>query len=162
MASAPKWLSAHELRSWMALTALLESLPAALDAQLKRDGGITTFDYLVLAGLSESPRQARTMSDLAIFATSSLSRLSHALDRLDARGWLHRRPLSGRQVEVQLTDAGRRKVTESAPGHVAEVRRLVLDVLTPGEVEQLGVIASKVLRVVAPDIARHLDDKASA
>ena len=40
-----------------------------------------------------------------------------------------------------LTDAGRRTLEEAAPGHVREVRRLVVDVLSPEQFAALGAAA---------------------
>ena len=51
----PRWLDAEESQAWRALANTLVRLPAALDAQLRRDAGISQFDYDVLALLSERP-----------------------------------------------------------------------------------------------------------
>ena len=48
----PRWLDADERATWMSLTSLLIKLPAALDAQLQRDSGLSLFEYNVLACLS--------------------------------------------------------------------------------------------------------------
>src|SRR3954453_5718412 len=87
-----RWLEPAELQTWMTLAALMFKLPGALDVQLQRDSGLTHFEYLVLAGLSESPGRSRRMSDLAGFANGSLSRLSHVVKRLERRGFVVRRP----------------------------------------------------------------------
>jgi DNA-binding MarR family transcriptional regulator len=104
-------------------------LPAALDAQLRRDAGISHFEYDVLALLSEAPEPAIRMSTLAMWAGSSLPRLSQVVARLQQRGWVRRTPdpADGRYTLAILTDQGQAKVTQAAPGHVQEVRRLVLD-----------------------------------
>ena len=158
MTDDPTWLSLDQLRAWMALSALMEALPAAVDAQLKRDAGINRFEYMVLAGLSESPGRSRPMSELATFAAGSISRLSHAVGRLEAQGWVTRRPLplDGRHTEVLLTEAGMEKVAATAPCHVREARRLVVDNLTPEQLSQLGDAASRILEVANPDIAELL------
>ena len=76
---ATPWLSGEQLADWRAVMALVMTLPAALDAQLKRDSGMTLFEYHVLAALSESPHEEAPMSDLARLSQSSPSRLSHAV-----------------------------------------------------------------------------------
>ena len=148
----PRWLTSEERRAWIALMALVEVLPAALDVQLKRDGGLNHFEYQVMAGLSEAPDRSIRMSDLALFASGSLSRLSHAVGRLEKRGWVVRRtcPSDPRYVEAVLTDAGMRLMEEVAPGHVAEARRLVIDVLTARQVTALESIARRVVQAAAP------------
>jgi DNA-binding MarR family transcriptional regulator len=149
------WLTPEQLRAWLALNALTEVLPSAVDAQLKRDAGINRFEYQVMAGLSESPGRTIRMSVLATFASGSLSRLSHALTRLESHGWVVRRPSADdpRAVEAVLTDAGWAKVQETAPGHVREARRLVVDVLSPAQTAQLERICMKLLDAVGPDQA---------
>jgi DNA-binding MarR family transcriptional regulator len=143
----PRWLSAGELAAWRPLGGLLLKLPAALDAQMQRDSGLSHFEYLVLANLSEAPGRTRRMSALAALASGSLSRLSHVVKRLEARGWVRRQPCphDGRYTNAVLTDAGYDKVVASAPGHVEAVRTLVLDALTRDELDRLGDIARRVL-----------------
>jgi hypothetical protein len=51
----PRWLDAEERQAWLALASTLNRLPAALDAQLRRDAGISHFEYQVLALLSRRP-----------------------------------------------------------------------------------------------------------
>lgn len=153
------WLSASEVRSWIALSALMEALPPALSAQLKRDSGLNSFDYMVMAGLSESPDRAALMSELATFVAGSISRLSHALTRMEDRGWVRRRPYpeDGRHTQVLLTGAGMDVVVAAAPGHVRTVRRLVVDPLGPEKTEQLGDLVAQLLAVVNPAILPVLD-----
>jgi DNA-binding MarR family transcriptional regulator len=141
------WLTADEQAAWRPFVALLIRLPAALDAQLQKDAGISQFEYLVLSGLSEAPDRTLRMSDLAARASSSLSRLSHVVSRLEARGWVRREPCpgDGRFINAVLTDDGWTKVTETAPGHVAAVRRLLVDALTPEEFQVLGAISERVI-----------------
>lgn len=154
------WLTSDQLRAWMALTAMLETLPAAIDAQLKRDAGINRFEYLVLAGLSEAPERALPMTELALFATGSLSRLSHAVDRLERKGWVTRRAVAGRarRTEVVLTDAGMDTVVATAPGHVREARRLVVDVLDEEQIAQLDRIARSIVATAAPELGALLEE----
>jgi len=158
------WLSAGEIRSWLALSALMEALPPALSAQLKRDNGVNSFDYMVMAGLSESSGRAALMSDLAAFVAGSISRLSHALTRMEDRGWVVRRPFpdDGRQTQVLLTDAGMELVVAAAPGHVRTVRKLVVDPLGAEKMLELGDLVSKVLEVVNPEILRVLASRSAS
>ena len=135
------WLSPDQQRDWRALVALLMTLPPSLDAQLKRDAGVNAFEYHVLAGLSGAPDRTLVLSNLAESAQGSLSRLSHAITRLERSGWDERRSCAdrvGRRTEARLTDAGLAKLEEIAPGHVREARRLVVDVLTPDQLVALG------------------------
>jgi DNA-binding MarR family transcriptional regulator len=147
-----RWLEPDELKAWMSLAGLMFKLPGALDVQLQRDSGLTHFEYLVLAGLSESPGRSRRMSDLAGFANGSLSRLSHVVKRLERRGFVVRRPAEddGRITVATLTDAGYEFLVAAAPGHVETVREFVIDALTPEQLGQLRAIADQILQRVDP------------
>jgi DNA-binding MarR family transcriptional regulator len=142
-ASGTRWLDADELAAWTPFCGLLLTLPGALDGQLQRDADLTLFGYLVLARLSEAPRRTLRMSDLAQMANGSLSRLSHAVARLERHGWVVRAtcPSDGRFTIATLTEAGHEKLVGAAPGHVAAVRRLVLDAIGAEGLAELGRIA---------------------
>jgi len=152
----PEWLTEDQLNSWKAVVALTMTLPAALDAQLKRDTGLNSFDYHVLAALAELPDGALGMGELATLSQGSPSRLSHAVARMERAGWIERRNGEARCVNAHLTAAGRRKLVASAPGHVREVRRLVIDVLTDEQLEVLGEAARLVAAQADPVMAAAL------
>jgi DNA-binding MarR family transcriptional regulator len=155
----PHWLDAEDSQAWRALAKTMFRLPAALDAQLRRDAGITHFEYEVLALLSEAPERTLRMSELAMWAGGSLPRLSQVVTRLEQRGWVRRTPdpADGRYTLATLTSQGQAKVAQAAPGHVQEVRRLVFDPLTRTQSRQLGEIARRIFRAIDPDdqAARH-------
>ena len=140
------WLNDGQQESWRAVVALLTMLPAALDSDLRRTAGLTTFDYTVLASLSEAPQQTMQMSALAARASASLPRLSHVVARLEARGWLTREACGGdaRATNAVLTKSGWEKVAATAPHHAQTVRDLVVDALSPSQFRQLGIIAQKI------------------
>jgi DNA-binding MarR family transcriptional regulator len=148
----PRWLDSDERATWMSLMSLLIKLPAALDAQLQRDSGLSHFEYTVLAGLSEMPGGSLRMSVLAALADGSLPRLSQVVARLERRGLVRRTPDpdDGRYTLATLTDAGRATVTEAAPGHVETVRNLVFDPLTKGKARQLRDICHRILTALDP------------
>ncbi|MBF4563822.1 MarR family winged helix-turn-helix transcriptional regulator [Plantibacter sp. VKM Ac-2876] len=148
-----RWLSADEQRSWVRFAAVLELLPAALDLQLTRDEHLTHFDYFTLAMLSETPDRTLRTSALAARTNATLPRLSRVLTRLEEAGFVARTPCpeDRRATNVTLTDAGWDKVVQAAPGHVEHVRSLVLDALTPAQIEQLGEISAALLTKLDPD-----------
>ena len=145
--SEPGWLSGPEQAAWRSLNSLMVRLRAALEADLERTAGLNLFEYLVLSGLSEEPGWTLRMSELSARADSSLSRLSHAVSRLEKRGWVVRAPdpQDGRYTEARLTRLGWDKIVASAPAHVRAVRRMVVDPLTVQELRQLGSASEKVL-----------------
>jgi DNA-binding MarR family transcriptional regulator len=122
-------------------------LPAALDRQLREDTGIPHAYYQILAMLSAEPGRSMRMTDLARIVGSTTSRLSHAVASLEQRGWVarHACPSDKRGQVACLTDQGFAALEAAAPGHVAEVRRLIFDHLTPDDVQRLGAITAKLL-----------------
>ena len=53
--TATAWLTPDERAAWLALAGMVVRLPAALDAQLQRDAGLSFYEYMVMAMLSEQP-----------------------------------------------------------------------------------------------------------
>ena len=151
-----RWLTREQLAAWVRLAAVLELLPPALDSQLRRDAELTHFDYYVLAMLSEAPERTLRMTRLAANTTATLARLSHVVQRLEARGLLERVPCPGdrRATNARLTEAGWQKVQAAAPGHVSFVRDNVIDALTPEQVSQLADITSAILGRLDPGASR--------
>ena len=143
----PRWLTAAEVGSWLSVVRLMTWLPWSIDQQLRRDANIGMVEYQVLAMLSQSPQQAMRMSSLAEVTNSSLSRLSHLVTRLEGRGLVRREPdpADGRFTNAILTDDGFQTLADAAPGHVAHVRSLVIDVLSPEQLRRLGRDANRIM-----------------
>jgi DNA-binding MarR family transcriptional regulator len=148
-----RWLDDDELAAWVRLVGVVELLPGVLDSQLRRDAGLSHFEYYVLAMLSESPQRTLRMTALAARTNATLPRLSHVVRRLEDRGLVERSacPQDARATNASLTDEGWRTLRATAPGHVATVREHVIDALTPEQVEQLGGIAEAILGRLDPD-----------
>ena len=148
----PRWLDDDERQAWLRLIAVAELLPAALDAQLRRDAALTHFEYFVLAMLSEAPDRVLRMTSLARRTNATLPRLSHVVRRLEDRGLVARFPCpeDRRATNARLTAPGWDAVKQAAPGHVDTVRRLVLDPLSRTQVAQLHRIGDELLTVLDP------------
>ena len=142
----PRWLNSDELAAWLANSAIMISLPAALDARMQRESQMTFFEYMVLSVLSEEPDRTMQMSALAVRTSASLSRLSHVVGRLEKRGLLARSriPGAGRRTNTTLTEAGYDVVVAAAPGHVAAVREYLIDSLEPRDLIALQRIGAAV------------------
>ncbi|TFC43344.1 MarR family transcriptional regulator [Cryobacterium sp. TMT1-21] len=148
----PRWLTDDEREAWLRLMAVTMLLPNRLEQQLKRDAGLSHFEYYVLAMISECADRSLALTELASRTNSSLSRLSHVIARLEAQGLLTRAasPRDGRASIATLTDAGWAKVLASAPGHVEEVRSVVFDALSARQVSQLSDICGRMLATLDP------------
>lgn len=143
-------LEGASLEAWATFATVLEWLPAALDAQLTRDAGLTHFEFGVLYALSTSPDRTLRMSVLASYSNSTLSRLSRAVGRLERKGWITRAPdpSDGRFTLATLTEGGAEKVAEASPGHAALVNRLAIEPLTSAQVRQLRDISRRITSAI--------------
>ena len=148
-----RWLDPQERVAWLRLVAVLELLSAALDAQLTRDEDLTLFEYLCLAMLSETPDRTLRMTALAGRTNATLPRLSRVISGLERAGLVVRQPCPGdrRATNAVLTPAGWDKIVQAAPGHVATVRELVVDAVTPTQLAQLARICERLLIRLDPD-----------
>lgn len=144
--SVTRWLSAAEQETWRSFVGSCHAFFAAIDAQLQRDAGMPLAYYEILVQLSEAPDRALRMSQLAEATAASKSRVSHAVARLEERGWVRRVdcPTDRRGQIAQLTEEGYAVLAAAAPGHVDQVRRTLFDPLTPEQGAQLHAISTAI------------------
>jgi DNA-binding MarR family transcriptional regulator len=149
-----RWLTADEQQAWRTFLVACQTLFSTIDAQLLRDSDIPHGYYEILVRLSETPGRALRMTQLAEASTSSKSRLSHAVARLEERGWVRRTdcPTDRRGQIAQLTDEGFAALAAAAPGHVDQVRRSLIDRLTAEQVEQLREIGAAIIEGTDPGV----------
>jgi len=146
-AAEPRWLSAEEQETWRSFLCACNAFFSAVDAQLQHDSGMPHTYYEILVRLSETPGHALRMSQLAEATSASKSRSSHAVARLEERGWVRRSDCAtDRRGQVaELTDEGYAALAEAARGHVEQVRRSLFDALTPEQVAQLKAISEAMI-----------------
>jgi len=146
-------LSDDETATWSALATVLVRLPAALDAQLQRDAGLTHFEYGLLYALDTAPGRTLKLKTLAGYASCTLSRLSRAVTRLEKGGLVTRVADAddGRTTFGVLTAAGHDRVQAAAPGHGELVRRIVFDALSPRQAHDLGRLSRLIAEAAGPD-----------
>jgi DNA-binding MarR family transcriptional regulator len=149
-----RWLTAEEQRAWRMFLTATHTLFSTVEGQLQRESGIPHGYYEILVRLSEAPGRALRMSQLAEASTSSKSRLSHAVARLEERGWVERTdcPTDRRGQVARLTPAGFAALEAAAPGHVEQVRKSLFDPLTAEQAAQLSSISEAI--VAAADSPR--------
>jgi len=156
----PRWLDDAETDAWIGVVGLLMFLPVHLEEPLQAHG-MTFFEYSIMAALSDTAERRLPMSTLAELTHGSLSRLSHAIKRLEKRGWVCRAPApqDGRVTVAQLTDEGLATMVAAAPDHVASVRAGIVDALDEEQLAQLRTICGAVLERIGPPggIARVRD-----
>ena len=150
--NATRWLSLEEQEVWRAYLVASSMLSARLADELEAATELTAADYELLVQLSEAQGRRLRMSALASRSLSSKSRLSHAVGRLEARGWVRREPCDDdrRGAWATLTDEGFAVLEAAAPIHVEAVRRHLLDPLSEADVAELG----RICRTLADGLCR--------
>jgi DNA-binding MarR family transcriptional regulator len=145
-----RWLSAAERETWISFVLGCHAFFASVDGQLQRDAGMPLAYYEILVQLSEAPGRELRMTQLAGATSTSKSRVSHAVARLEERGWVRRRdcPTDRRGQIAELTDEGFTVLAAAAPGHVEHVRRILFDALTAEQITQLHAIMETVRQTV--------------
>src|SRR3954451_11172873 len=102
------WLTEPEDRAWRAFLLASQLLLDQLDRELQEDAGIPHAYYAILVVLSEQPERALRMTEIADRLLFSKSRLTHAIGRLEERGWVERVacPTDRRGAYAVLTEGG--------------------------------------------------------
>jgi DNA-binding MarR family transcriptional regulator len=151
-AGQTRWLDEEEQKAWRAWLYSSMLLQDQLDRELTHETGISHAYYEILVQLSEAPGRALRMSQLADRSLSSRSRLSHAVSRLEERGWVRRQVCEsdGRGQLALLTDEGFAALEAAAPTHVEGVRSHLFDQLSPEQVAAMRDIGETLLRHLGP------------
>lgn len=151
-----QWLTEREQRAWRALQLMQMRLEGELARQLAADAGMSLQDYVVLVALTDRPDGRMRLFELAHVLGWEKSRVSHHIARMAGRGLVAKEPCDEdrRGAYVVVTPRGRSEIEAAAPGHVAEVRRRFVDVLTPDQLDAMGDAAEAVLAVLDADCPR--------
>jgi DNA-binding MarR family transcriptional regulator len=141
--SETRWLDDGEQQTWRTFMVAVTVLFEKLRQELLRETGLSLPDYEILVRLSEAEGGLLRMSQLANSAVSSRSKMSHAVARLEAAGWVRREgcPTDKRGAFAILTEEGMEKLVSAAPFHVEGVRTHLFDPLEPAQVGQLATIS---------------------
>jgi DNA-binding MarR family transcriptional regulator len=127
------------MAAWMSFLHAGTLLNRRIDHQLKEDSGLSHVQYAVLARLVDEPAGELRMSQLAGTLNTSRSGLTYQVGQLEKERLVARRPDPDdvRGVIAVITDEGRRRQAQAAPGHVGVVRDYLIDLLSP---EQLALL----------------------
>ena len=135
------------MRAYFAFTEAANLLEYAVQQQLQAEGGLSYVQFEILAKLVDAQRPL-TMTDLADGVVYSRSGLTHQAGLLEKAGLITREasPDDQRATVVDITEAGRARVTKVLPGHIQVVRDLLYGSLSDQDVDILGDIMSRVPR----------------
>lgn len=155
-----RWLDERELGAWRSLQYMQMRLEGELARQLAADAGLSYADYVVLVGLTDRLDGRMRLFELAAALGWEKSRVSHQVARMVKRGLVVKEKCDSdrRGAFVVITAHGRREIEAAAPGHVAAVRRLFVDRLTPDQLNAIREAADAVLAGLGEPIAPWMTD----
>lgn len=134
---------------------LLTEVYAGLTARLQpvfNAAGLSEIDFETLIRLGRSPRQALRMTDLAAQTGLSTSGVTRVVDRLERDGLVIREACATdrRASYATLTPAGREKLEQVLPQHLADVDELLTGLLSGEELDGFLAALRKIRSVVRP------------
>ena len=138
-------LDERELRAWQTFFQMQEVLRGRIEQQLQACSGLSTADYSVLSVLSVEPGGRLRAYRLAATLGWEKSRLHHQLTRMARRGLVERQCGDSRAIYIEITPQGLTTLAQAAPGHSRHVRELVIDRLTPQQLDQLTEVSAVIL-----------------
>jgi DNA-binding MarR family transcriptional regulator len=146
-----RWLDDREARAWRSLQLMQLRLSGELARQLADESGLSYQDYLVLVALTDQTDGRLRSFELSQILGWEKSRLSHHVARMSERGLVRKEPCDTdrRGAFVAVTRKGRKEIEAAAPGHVATVRALFVDRLTPKQLDAIADAAEAVLAGLA-------------
>ncbi|MFC7547252.1 MarR family winged helix-turn-helix transcriptional regulator [Plantactinospora sp. GCM10030261] len=115
--------------------------------------GLSMVEFEVLMRLARSPGEGLRMSHLAAQTSLSTSGVTRVVDRMERDGLVFRRacPSDRRSWFAVVTEAGKRRLNETLPGHLALIEQWFTGQLTPTELEQLLAGLRKLRDAVHPE-----------
>lgn len=150
----PRWLDEREQRAWRSLMKMQAGLSEYIERQLRTHSGLSSADYQVLAHLSEAPEGRLRSFALGDVLQWEKGRLSQHLTRMQNRDLIRRERCATDQrgAVVVITEQGRTLIETAAPLHLADVRNVLIDHVTPAQMDLLIELGDQVeARLAAVD-----------
>jgi DNA-binding MarR family transcriptional regulator len=100
---------------------------------------LSAVEFEVLMRLARSPGSRLRMTDLAGQTALSTSGVTRVVDRMDRDGLVRREACASdrRSSYAVITPAGRQRLDEVLPGHLALVQQWFIGQLTPQQLDQM-------------------------
>jgi DNA-binding MarR family transcriptional regulator len=154
-----RWLEPDQERAWRALKLMQMRLEGELARQLAEESGLSDADYAVLVQLTDRPEGRMRLFELARDLGWEKSRVSHQVARMAGRSLVEKQRCASdrRGAFVAVTERGRAEIAAAAPGHVAAVRRLFVDPLTPTQLAALAGAAEAVIAALDESAGTTVD-----
>ncbi|HVV21173.1 MAG TPA: MarR family winged helix-turn-helix transcriptional regulator [Pseudonocardiaceae bacterium] len=146
--------------TWMRAQRLLAR---ELERGLQRDCDISKAEFSVLVTLWRDSGREMRVSELSESLDWDKGRVSHQLTRMENRGFVTRTRYGsdGRRAGIALTAEGRRAAQHAILVHAGNIRRHVLDPLTPEQASVIRAWSERTLDRIEPHHGATAGDRAS-
>ena len=146
-----RWMPA-----WLALVRNHARLWEQVEAQMRRDSGLTMARYDVLAHLDLAGGRLG-LTDLAAAILLSASGLSKLLDRMESAGLVRRDPdpRDGRAAFAAITPQGRSVVRKARQGHHEFLRQAFAQALDDDDLADLARIMDRISTTIPGYVAER-------
>ena len=141
-------LTRREERVWRDLARFLTVAPRLLDEDLQSAANISLSEYAVLLHLSEARTGQLRVRELADLADLSGSHMTRIIGDLAKSGFVlkNRNPEDGRGIDVQITDAGLKRLRDAYPVHLASIRSRIMNQVEPKALSCFGDVMTAIVR----------------
>lgn len=142
------WLDADEQAVFRAFSRPARRFFVAVDRDLRRDVGVSRAGFEILWLLAaQDPEHPLRMGDLADALGAGPSRVTQAVDRMEAEGWVRRQAgtADARVQHATVTEAGVATLRRAAACHARSVRTHLLDQLDEEDRQDLVRIGDRLL-----------------
>ena len=148
----PRTLRPEEWEFWDAWMRAQRLLARELDRGLQDECGISKAEFSVLMTLWQVPGRELRVGELAESLDWEKSRVSHMLTRMENRGFVERTRSgpSGRRTGIGLTAKGSRAAQSAILHHAGNIRRYVLDSLTPEQAATIRAWSEQMIDRIDP------------
>jgi DNA-binding MarR family transcriptional regulator len=137
-------LSPEELEIWHAWKSMYAMAVSRIVQEISENTGLSEADFSVLSRLSDLGMGQLRQQELADSMKWSKSRLSHHLTRMQARGFIKRKPMESESgVLVIITEVGQSAIDDARPIHAAAVRRHLLNYFSPHDIQVFRGVAAR-------------------
>jgi DNA-binding MarR family transcriptional regulator len=145
--------------TWMRAQRLLTR---ELERGLQRDCGISKAEFSLLVTLWQAAGREMRVGELSESLDWDKSRVSHQLTRMENRGFVKRTQYGadGRRAGIELTAEGRRAAENAVLVHAGNIRRHVLDSLTPEQAAVIRAWSEQVIDRIEPRCGESAGDGA--
>lgn len=116
-----------------------------LELDLEAEAGLALADYDVLVQLAQAESGSLRMHELADRVLLSRGGLTRLVDRLEGDGLVERRRCTNdaRGFYAVLSPAGKARLREASPAHLAAVRRFFTDAYSEAELDELAELLGR-------------------